>query len=278
MKGIYIAALITTATSLALYGALLKRLSAPSDRRLLILAFCLTLPLQPLAFYLVRVPLNAWLVELLGKDSGLYLFLTTFYAPLTEEPAKLLPLILPLLYRHIRRENFVNFALALGVGFGIGELWFLAERVARTPELAPLPFYMFGGFFAERLMVCLMHSAFTAVALRKLRNGFLWGVLGAMALHYLGNFPLFLAALDFGRLGKPIWQMILVIWVQLYFVSMVALLARLTYGRFEVGRFILGEALCPECGAMYPRPLLGINMFKWRYERCPHCRKFHWVG
>jgi hypothetical protein len=259
-----------------LYGALLKRLSAPIDRRLLVLAFCLTLPLQPLAFYLVRVPLNSWLAGLLGKDSGLYLFLTTFYAPLTEEPAKLLPLFLPLLYRSIRRDNFVHVALALGVGFGIGELWFIAERVARTPEFKSLPFYMFGGFFTERLMVCLMHGAFTAVALRKLRNGFMWGVLGAMALHYLANFPLYLGGLDFGGLGKATWQVIMVIWVQLYFLMMVALLARLNYGRFEIGRFILGETRCPECGATYPRPLLGFNFFKWRYERCPHCRKFHW--
>jgi hypothetical protein len=278
MRGIHIAAVITTATALALYGALLKRLSDASDRRRLLLAFCLTLPLQPLAFYLVRVPLDAWLVHLLGKDSGLYLFLTTFYAPLTEEPAKLLPLMIPLIYRSIRRENFVHFALALGVGFGIGEMWFLAERVARMPEFAPLPFYMFGGFFVERLMVCLMHGGFTAVALRKLRNGFLWGVLGAMALHYIGNFPLYLAALDFGKLGKTTWQVILTIWVPLYFLSMLALLARLNYGRFEVGRFAFGETRCPECGLMYPRPLLGLNFFKWRYERCPHCRKFHWVG
>ena len=276
MKGIYVAALITTAIALALYGALLKRLSNPSDRRLLMLAFGLALPLQPLAFYLVRLPLDAWLVGWLGKDSGLYLFLTTLYAPLTEEPAKLLPLLVPLLYRNIRRENFVHFALALGVGFGIGELWFLAERVARAPEFAPLPFYMFGGFFAERLMVCLMHSAFTAVALRKLRENFVWGVLGAVCLHYLGNFPLFLAALDFGGLGKPAWQVILMFWVQLYFLCMVALLARLTYGKFQIGRFILGETRCPECGDAYPRPLLGLNFFNKRYERCPHCRKFHW--
>jgi hypothetical protein len=59
MKGIYIAALVTTAVSIVLYSALLKRLSAPSDRRLLILAFCLArCPLSVVRFVKLRSDLQ----------------------------------------------------------------------------------------------------------------------------------------------------------------------------------------------------------------------------
>ena len=50
-------------------------------------------------------------------------------------------------------------ALAAGVGFGIGEIWFLAHALIRSPGYPDLPFWMFGGFVVERLEVCFLHGA-----------------------------------------------------------------------------------------------------------------------
>jgi len=277
MSGIYIAALITTAIVLAFYGSLIRHLKSPADKRLLLLGFLIALPLQPLAFYLVRVPLDRWLVNLLGKDSNLYQILTTLYAPLTEEPAKLLPLLVPAILRVIRRENFARYALAIGLGFGVGEIWFIAERLAGSPVYAPLPFYMFGGFLGERALVCLIHGAFLAVALWRLRSNLFLGLLGAMALHYFGNFPIFLMQKNAFGLGQTAWQVIVSIWLQLYFFGSIALLARFS-GAGSIGRFLFGRARCPECGIVYDRPFFGFNMGPKRYERCRGCKRWHWMN
>lgn len=278
MSGIYIASLLTTALVLAIYGGIVMRLKSPTDGRWLLLAFLIALPLQPLAFYLVRVPLNSWLVGKLGEGNSLYQFLTTFYAPLTEEPAKLIPLLIPAICRDIRKENLARYAMAIGLAFGIGEIWFIAERLAQNPSFAGLPFYQFGGFAGERFIVCLIHGAFVSVSLLWLRRGLLVGLLLAMALHYFGNFPIFLLNKNAFGWGQTAWQIIVMLWLQLYFIGGIVLLARLAYGKMAVGRFIFGKARCPECSVVYDRPFFGFNLGPRRYERCTNCRHWHMIN
>jgi len=160
---------------------MIHKLRLPANERLLSLAATVALPLCPLAFFLVRLPLDHWLVAQLGATSAAYKWLATFYAPLTEEPAKLIPLLIPAIRRDLNARNFVRYALAIGVGFAIGEMWLLADRVARMPAFAALPFYQFGGYVSERLMVCMFHSAFVAVALWRWRRRFAFGVASAAA-------------------------------------------------------------------------------------------------
>src|SRR6266851_4664668 len=85
MHGIYLTAVLTTVAAAAVYGTLIHRLRLPANERLLWLAVALALPLQPLAFYFVRIPLDHWLVAHLSSGSATYHWLTSFYAPLTEE-------------------------------------------------------------------------------------------------------------------------------------------------------------------------------------------------
>src|SRR4051794_28249284 len=120
MPGIHFTAALTTGVAAAVFGILIYRLPFPARRRFVWLAAGLALPLQPLAFYLIRVPMDHWLAAHLVPTSASYRWLTTFYAPVTEELAKLIPLLVPAIYRDIRRENFVRYALAIGVGFAIG--------------------------------------------------------------------------------------------------------------------------------------------------------------
>jgi hypothetical protein len=237
MPGIYIAAIVAATLALFVLGSVLVKGATSAERRLYAVLLLLQLPMSWLTFEYVRVPLDGVLRPLIA-DRDAYGVLTLFYAPLTEEPAKLWPLLLPFVWRVLRRENAVRVALALGLGFGIGEIGFLAARVAAAPALAPLPWYMFGGFIAERLMVCLWHAAFTAVtvaaaahALARVPAAFA----GSMALHFVGNFPIYLAALRLFGLGAAEWQLLLFVWTVVYTVALAFLmffLARATGARF----------------------------------------------
>jgi len=277
MSGIYLTAVLTSSVAVVLFAVLIHKLRLPANERLLWLAAALALPLQPLAFYLVRIPLDHWLAAQLGSTSATYNWLTSFYAPLTEEPAKLVPLLIPAICRDIRATNFVRYALAIGLGFAIGEMWFIADRVAQVPALAALPFYQFGGYVVERLMTCVFHSAFVSVALWRLRRRFALGLVGAMALHWLANFPLFLMARNAGGLGKIFWMVVVQCWLVFYFIAALALLSYFTFGRVSPAHLFYGRRRCPECNRDYDAPLFAVNFGPIRYERCPHCRRWHWT-
>jgi hypothetical protein len=207
----------------------------------------LVLPLQPLIFYLIRVPFDRWLVGRLGAGSVAYKWLITLYAPLTEEPVKLLPLLVPIILHDIRPRNFVRYALAIGFGFAVGEMWFVAERVARDPALADLPCYQFGGYFTERLMTCVFHSAFVSMPLWQLRRRFAIGLAGGMILHWLGNFPISLMAWNVGGLGKMFWTIAVQVWLMLYFLAAAALLSYFAFGRIATALLLHGTPGARTC-------------------------------
>jgi len=277
MPGIYLTAILTTAVAVGIFCPLIHYLRLPANERILWLAAILALPLQPLAFYYIRVPLDHWLAAYLGVKSVAYAWLTTCYAPLTEEPAKLLILLIPVIRRDIRPENFVRYALAIGVGFGIGEMWFIANRLAQVPTFAAMPFYQFGGYFSERLMVCVFHSAFVSMSLWQLRRRFVLGVLCAMALHWLGNFPIALMNWNVLGLGHTVWLALVEGFLILYFIGAIALLCLFGLERVALPHLFYAMRSCPECNANYAAPLFGFNFGPTRYERCPHCRRWHWT-
>ena len=278
MHQIYIAAIITTALAFFIVGGFLKWKSPKEEIPLLLSLMAIELPMAFAAFYLVRIPLLDGLVQLLiGKDTGTYRFITIFYAPLTEEPAKLLPLLIPFFYRKITEQNALRAALALGLGFGIGEIWLVASFIASAPVYVNIPWYQFSGFANERFMVCLMHGVFTATAVRKLHKGFVWGVLGAMALHYFGNLPIYLAGINLANFGKETWQIILTIYIPVYFIGSLLLLSYYSYGKANLGQLLHGLSLCPDCKTEYPAPIIAMNWLNKRYERCPNCKKWHWI-
>lgn len=277
MQGIYIAALSTSVLAVIGYGTVIYRLPQPANRRLLLLAALVTLPLQPLAFYLMRMPLDQWLVGHLISTSVAYQWLTSVHAPLTEEPAKLIALLIPAIFRDIRAENFARYALAIGLGFAVGEMWFVAERISHQPTLASLPFHQFGAYAVERLMTCVFHSAFVAIALSQFRRRFVLGFVGAVAAHWAANFPILLMGWYAGGLGRTTWGLLVGLWLAALFIGALALLAYFIFGRLSPARLIFGRRHCPECAGDYDAPLLAINFGFTRYERCPHCQHWHWT-
>src|SRR5215510_14322660 len=147
--GLIVDAALTTAIALGAFVLLLMR---SKNRGPVALAFVIALPLQPLALYLVRLPIDRALKTAFGAPTWLVI-LSLFYAPLTEEPAKWLAAAVPAVRRAIMVQP-ITMALAVGAGFGIGEIWFLARALIAAPNFPDVPFWMFNGFMIERLEVC----------------------------------------------------------------------------------------------------------------------------
>lgn len=269
--GILIAAAVTTVLCLTVIGGFVGWPTPRSEWGLLALLVMLELPMSALAYYGVRVPLDHAVWPRM-PDVATHGFVKTFYAPLTEEPAKLWPLLIPFVWRRLSRDNAVRVAMALGLGFGIGEIWFIAEIIHRDdPVTAALPWWQLAGFLNERFLVCVMHGAFTAVAMR----GRWWGVPAAMTLHFCGNFPIYLSGINAFGWGANVWTNVVGLWVVAYFLAMSFMLCWMIADNLRIGRLLFGEATCPDCGIVYPRPLVGLNLGTKRYERCPGCKKWH---
>jgi hypothetical protein len=190
-------------------------LARTTDRWPLVVAFLVALPLQPLVFYVVRLPIDGFVKTTFGL-AGWVVIVSLLYAPLTEEPAKWLAALVPSVRRAIARMP-VQVALAVGLGFGIGEIWFLATALANSPNYPPgdPPFWMFSSFIVERLEVCFLHGVFVTLPFVQLARGrsFLLGGLAGMTLHFLLNFPIYLAQIDAFGLGQAGWISVLLFWV-----------------------------------------------------------------
>jgi len=272
MTGIYLAAAVTTVTAGGLIGGMLIGRCPKEERLRLATAVLLILPMSWLAFHLVRTPYDNWLSTRIADKMTLG-FVKTFDAPLTEEPAKMWPLLLPFAWwrRSDDRRWNVRLAIALGLGFGIGEAWMLAQLIAdKDPKIAALPWYQLTGFINERSLVCIAHAAFTACVTR---FGIARGLPLAMLLHWIGNFPIFLA--HYFQLAPSESSTILSIWVTLYILSCGALLAKFYVEHWQLGEALFGRITCPDCQQEYARPLFGLNLGTKRYEPCPHCKKWH---
>jgi hypothetical protein len=217
--GLLIAAGFTTAIALVGFALLLIKCA---DRHSAALAFLVALPLQPLAFYALRMPIDGALKGVFGTSLWM-IILAQFYAPLTEEPAKWLTALVPTVRDAIRKQP-VTMALVVGLGFGIGELWFIAHALTSRPDFPDLPATAFGGFVIERLEVCFLHGAFVALPFARLaRGGVFWlGGLAGMALHFLLNFPILLAGLNVFGLGSA-WAAVLQLWVLAFVVGCAAM-------------------------------------------------------
>ncbi len=284
MHGIYPAAVITAVVAALAWGALLKQLADPADRRWLLLLVALGLPLSVTAFYAMRLPLRAVVAQVLGDETAAMTAYRLCEAPLTEEPAKLAPLLtllIPAFRGLLTRRNVVPVTLALGLGFGIGEIFLVAQFVASSGKHGDLPFYAFGGFFNERLIVCMTHAGFTVwsvLALQRSMRLLPFGLLAAMALHFAANFPIFLMNIEFGGISSGTWAVLVQVWILLFLVGTAAKLTYLHFGPEEFARLFWGRARCPSCQAIYQRPLfMALNWGVKRYERCPACKKWHWI-
>jgi hypothetical protein len=188
------------------------------------------------------------------------------------------------LRRRVTRESVGRYALALGLGFALGEIFTVAGLfLVRNLEIAVMPWYLLGGFIAERFMTCTIHSGMTAVALTGWRRGpgFLIGLSLAMLAHYVANFPIAMAQRGWLGSNAEVSQILVFLWVIACAIAGVVWLEWLHFGkgRGGFGKLIYGNTVCPGCNQEYERGLWWAFNFgtNHRYERCPHCRNWHWT-
>ncbi|XVX18937.1 hypothetical protein ACQP1U_11365 [Actinomycetota bacterium] len=142
--------------------------------------------------------LSAWAgggPRLDAQDPAWLLLVALLLAPVTEEAVKLAPLVAPPVRRLVRdRVDALWAGMALGMSFGLGEIVWVAATIAMSPDYAQIPWYAFGGFASERLLVTLGHGVMTALAVTGWFSGCGGrGYLGAVALHAFANIGAFLA-------------------------------------------------------------------------------------
>lgn len=275
--GVVIASLLAATLSTALYGSGFWRLAPSEDRPALLLAFFCTLPMCVLVFYGVRLPLKELIDPVMSPSMKPWLNL--IYAPLTEEPAKLIPLLIPAFRPAATPANAVRIGYALGLGFGVGEIGLIAWFSLQNPTIAVMSWWMLGGLITERFFVCLIHGLFTSMVLcgwKRWGYGLAGGLVLAMLLHLLGNAPIVVAPRIpwlSAYAGLLIFLWVIGLWfAALWFYSKY----RETDNRLRsLGELIFGKATCPKCEMEYPRPLFGLNLGPKRYERCPHCRRWN---
>lgn len=272
MSQIYITAAITSVAALAMWKWMVGKFPDKFPKNLLWLAFIICLPMEPLSYYAMRVPL---MDAVKARWPEIFPYLVLVWAPLTEDLFKLAPLLVPDIRKALTKDNWAQLALAIGCGFGIGEAWLVGHFIAITPATKDYPFFVYGGYLAERLQVCILHAFFTSWALRRWNNKFLLGLLIAMSIHFLANSPIiWLRYLPYTK-----------VWLQVYGVAVLFFtayaaghLANHIVGPTKLALLLLGRARCPGCQQVYERSFLAANLGNKRYERCPHCKKWHLTG
>lgn len=270
---IYIAALTATFLSLFFFAGYVVRIGRKKDYGRLLAAFLITLPLCPLSYFLVRLPLDSLVRLAVSREALIYRWIATLYAPLTEETVKLIPFVLPFISRRIFSKNFVSFGMAAGLGFGIGEIWLSAYRSSLLPHDFLLPFgYILLGFVAERLMVCFLHGTFTSFVLWRWKRGLFWGWAGAAFLHYLANFPVHLSAWDRSVLSPRVWRTVLPLYLVVFFIGMALLLLFLRAGTPGLaGILSRRDVTCQACHKTFKRSYWMTHLSNKNHENCPHC-------
>lgn len=189
-------AAVTTGLSFLIIGGSLC-VVAGARRRYLVFALA-SLGLSPAVNLFVKGPLARAIGTWLGVPPGLkldtpwwFLLLLHFVSPVTEEAMKLAPAALCCSRRRWHdKVGALAAGAALGFGFGLGEIWYLAWRVAEAPGMAGYPWHRFTGFAWERVAAGFLHIVSTGIGALGLAGGFT-GALAAYAaavfVHAVGN-------------------------------------------------------------------------------------------
>jgi uncharacterized membrane protein YhfC len=190
---LYIWALIDTAFA-GVLALLINGLGKHSiTRRTAALAIAAGLPLSAVVNMFVKGPLFGSLVALarLPADQALWPFwfslLILVLVGVTEEAIKLLPLIFRSLRAFLDDPGWaLGMGLLFGIGFGVGEAWFLAYGMQGLA--APYTFWQLQGFGGERIFAICIHAFLTAFFVYGIGRNRLWlFYLLAIALHTVAD-------------------------------------------------------------------------------------------
>lgn len=229
MNAVYLTAAISSICVLSIMLISALRCRDPKRYAYLLPLAIVALPGSFLIYYLVRMPLDKFIANLLAADEtipmGYYLLFLLCFTALAEEMIKVLPAFIPGMRRKINADNYLWIGMIVGLSFGLGETWLLAGSLGSNPYYANVQWYQLNGFIIERIVSCLGHGIFSALVIsgileRKVIKYLLYGI----GLHMLTNMPVIL--LQGGVLNMPrslfepvlLVYMILLVAVSGYFV------------------------------------------------------------
>lgn len=205
LAGIYVAAILATVISVLLWGGLVYWFSKRQSKYLVLML--ITLPLSTIVNLWVKKPIYEFLLTSFNISPELsiatplwFILLVLFIPPFTEEAIKLSPLVAKKVRKMINMSSALWIGMAFGMGFGIGEIWYLSWRISMLPEYAGYPFYYFLGFINERTICVFFHGVMTAVVVTsfvKGGKGLLIGYFGAVFLHAFVNIGAMLYQIKF---------------------------------------------------------------------------------
>lgn len=282
MPGMFIAGIISTVLSLGIWGALIIKKTPASLHSTLILAFLVQLPMSALVFYFVREPISNWYATIFEPGTPWYTLIKSFEAPLTEEPAKLISLLfIPFVLKFLKGKQAWFLGLAIGLGFGIGEIWTLVYLLYE-PSLANVPWYNFIGGMIERILACFAHGVFTGIAvvwiLRAKRLSLaIKGLLLAMLGHYMLNVIVLLPYMipQIMLIPYTVWMAIVGVYLGIFFITIFIFFWKRAIGKAPNLAWALGITTCKSCGRKFKAGLLTINLAVATGQRCPYCKKWH---
>ena len=190
--GIFVAALLATALGVWMGHALLRVWVGWDRCHLRVLA--VTLFFSPAVNLLAKRPILAFLLRRFHLAyhppawPWWFAALGLLVVGVCEEGIKATPALFPTVREAVRsRGSAVPMALTIGLGFALGEIWFLAWSIYHSdPATARLPFYLLGGFIGERVFTIILHSFLILPALHGLLSGpgrFALGLAAGMLLH-----------------------------------------------------------------------------------------------
>jgi hypothetical protein len=205
--------MIVFGAGIILYGSLIFYINDLKPRTLWLLLP--GLPLSALVNVTIELPMKYAMASRTGVSlvtgshtQWWFIIFLLLLPPLLEEPAKLLPYLLPAVRRLVfSGRSAIWVGLALGVSFGLGETAFLVYNISKSPTNAALPASAFIFYAIARWISCLVHGVITAVFLMGIQRGgwrILTGYLSAVVLRALVNSTALFSQI--GVLPKGIWQ------------------------------------------------------------------------
>ncbi len=184
---LYIWALLVTIFSIFL--SLLVRDLGKVKLKHKILAVLIGTVICPLVNLYVKRPVFESLTSLLKlpKDQSIYpmyfVVLAPFIVGIIEEGIKIFPFIIRGFKRFLEdKESAFTIGVLIGIGFGIGEAWYLAYEL--SPISYKYPFIYLSGFGGERAIATGIHLSLTGIFAYgiSIRKGFLF-YLFVLSLH-----------------------------------------------------------------------------------------------
>ncbi len=131
------------------------------------------LPLSAIVNLLIKKPVILYMLKVSGLENHIntlpihILILTLLVVGFSEEAIKMAPALLPPISKMLFRSKYYKIAFSwfIGVGFGLGEAYYIAYAISLSPAYSGYPYYYFAGYMNERTIVCLIHGILTVLAL-----------------------------------------------------------------------------------------------------------------